>query len=229
MIPILISADEMFQNLYDTFVIPTFLKHKLDKEYEIYFNKLSKYDIGPYGFCTVSYTIYRQKHIQYLLSFLDNHPEHKHVISMDADMIFLQGFKTTIKKLIDQKNTSSKICLASDSDIDNKLPNLGLMILENSVTTKAFLKWLIFYIGLTNRTCGDLYRNIGEYISSNKEYKIFLLNPDQIVHNNSSLFTTRNRLLSREACCFHATSSANIYSKSLVLSQAMCFLEENGK
>lgn len=229
MTPIICSVDPIFQNLYDTFIVSTYLKHNLQDTFQLLPNYLSKYDGQPYGFCTVSYAVYRQQHIAHLLSFLEKNPDQQHIISMDVDMIFLRGFGNYVTKLIDgYYSTNTNIFLAKDSDIDHKLPNMGIMILKNCTQTHSFLRWLLYYVGTVDRPCQAFYKNMSEYIETHPDHKILLIDNNKMIHNNSPQQLLKHRLVHQQACTFHATSASNIYEKAFVLSQAMCFLEEQG-
>jgi hypothetical protein len=227
MIPILSSIDPVFENLYDTFMVSTYKKYKLHDQFKLRPNYITKYPHGPYGFCTISYSVYRQQHLEYLLSFLEKYPEQEYVISMDADMIFLRGFKYNISNLILSHN-NTEVFLSKDSDTNHRIPNIGMMILKNCAQTKNFLNWLVHFFGMADKPCNLLYQSISESLIKHPEYRISLIDENKIIHNNSCQKIIEYRLISNNACCFHATSASNIYDKAFFLSRAMCFLDNRG-
>lgn len=223
-ISIICSADKEFINLYDTFVDYTYKQHKIEDVCDLKLNILRDVSIVPKGFCTLSYFVYRQKHIEYLLDYLINNND-EYIISIDSDIIFLQGFKDLIQDIIND-NSDTELFFSCDADDKSQIPNIGFMVLKNTQETRNFLSWLINYIGLqNNKPCNRFYTDLKNYLLSNNNFKTQIINNQYIIHNNAPSDIIKQRVSNSHAACFHATSTKNIYDKVLILSRIMHFME----
>jgi hypothetical protein len=224
MIPIICSINNHYKSFYETFFIHSYNKYVRKDIYKISPAILADHPNDRYGFGTKFYFFARKLHLEHIKTFLTNFEINKYIISMDSDIIFLPNYNSYVERILhDYKNIN--IVLSTDYD---RIINPGFMILKNCPETLDFIDLLLNTIiryDESNLPCRNLYPYLMSEIN-NKNYKIQLLNTNIVLNNNQLL--SDNSMLSKQAICFHATSTANIYQKMAVLSKKMFFLEKHG-